>query len=116
MLKLKLGLTLNMVKNTTKLPFIVAAELRHGRDQFLCPVVGKFDPHLGQTMCKTSLASYKNKTLRIMQVGAPPDFWFTSKGSLEGINIRLMYVLADKLDFRAKVIVPRTFIDANKKV
>ena len=40
------GISLDMTSlttNTTKLPFLVAAELEQGKEQFLCPVVGEIE-------------------------------------------------------------------------
>ena len=109
------GITLDMVTNTTKLPFLVAAELRQAKEQFLCPVVGEMEPRLEQTICKPSHVSYNNKTLRISQLGTPPDFISTSNG-LDGINIRMMKILEDKLNFMSKIVVPKGFVVADELV
>ena len=109
------GITLDMVTNTTKLPFLVAAELRQAKEQFLCPVVGEIEPRLELAMCKLSYASFENKTLRISQLGVTPDFIFTSNG-LDGINIRMMKILEDKLNFMSKIVVPKSFLVADELV
>ena len=41
LLKLNSGITLDMITNVTKLPFLVAAESNDRNRQFLCPVVGE---------------------------------------------------------------------------
>ena len=65
-LRLAPGIRLEMASNTTKLPFLVAAELAGGRGvQFLCPVVGESEPRLEQDMCNPSHVAYKGKTLRV---------------------------------------------------
>ena len=114
-LKMGSGITLDMVTNATKLPFLVAAELRHSKEQFLCPVVGEMDPRLEQTMCKHSYVSYYNKTLRISQSGPPPDFIRTRNG-LDGINIRMMNTLGVKLNFKPQIIVPKSMLVGDELV
>ena len=56
---LQSGITLEMAKNTSNLPYLVAAQLDDGKKQFLCPIVGEVKPVLGQEMCKKSYLSYK---------------------------------------------------------
>ena len=114
--KMASGTNLSMVTNTTKLPFLIAAELGQAKEQFLCPVVGEVDPRLDKVMCKLNYVSYKNKTLRIAQFGIIPSFVMTSNGFLDGINIRLMNVLVDKLDFMPKIIVPNSYLDGDNRV
>ena len=72
MMKMSSSMTLNMLKNITKLPFLVAAELQDGREQFLCPVVGKSEPYLQHSMCDHAYTSPKNKVIRVGIVGVPP--------------------------------------------
>ena len=43
-LKLGQGLTLDVAKNITKLPFLVAARTQNQREQFLCPIIGDSNP------------------------------------------------------------------------
>ena len=73
-LKLEPGMTLNMATNTSKMPFLVAATLEDGDEQFLCPVIGEADPRLQHVMCDRSYSSYKDKTLRVGIFGIPPYF------------------------------------------
>ena len=115
-LKMGSNVTLDMPSNTTKLPFLVAAELGQDIEQFLCPVVGEITPRLEQTMCKPSFASYENKTLHIAQLGITPDFIFTRNKQLDGVNIRLMKILEDKLHFSARIVIPRSYNDADNMV
>ena len=108
--------TLDMLTNTTKLPFLVAAQLGQDVEQFLCPVVGEIEPRLERTMCKPSFVSYENKTLRIAQLGVTPDFIITRNKHLDGVNIRLMNILEDKLHFSARIVIPRSYHDADNMV
>ena len=68
-LKMGPGINLVMATNTTKLPFVVAAELWDGTSQFLCPVVGEREPRLQDSTCDASL---KGKAIRVTYFGVPP--------------------------------------------
>ena len=72
---LRSGITLESAKNTSNLPFLVAAQLDDGKNQFLCPIVGEVKPGFGREMCKKSYLDYKGKKLRIGGVGLLPDAW-----------------------------------------
>ena len=71
-MKMVSNLTLYEARNITKLPFLVAAELEGGREQFLCPVVGEREPHIQNSMCDDKYASYKDKVIRFGIIGVPP--------------------------------------------
>ena len=106
------GITLEMADNTSNLPYLVVAQLDDGKEQFLCPVVGKAEPHFGQSMCKQAFINYKNKKIRYGLVGVPPDVipqdvMFTKNGigrydevTIDGTSTRLMKMLAEKLKFK----------------
>ena len=118
-IKMDSGITLDMATNTSKLPFLVAAESDKGKlhkEQFLCPVVGESEPHLEQEMCKPSSASYRNKILRIALAGLPPHFVMTSNGTIEGTIVTLIKILAKKLRFTPKIIIAESFIAADLQV
>ena len=74
-MKMGSGLTLDMAANTTKLPFLVAAELEDGSEQFLCPVVGQSIPTLQSPMCNHLQLSSRDKILRAATFGVPPYFY-----------------------------------------
>ena len=114
--KLQSGVTLDMAKNTSKLPYLVAAESSQGKEQFLCPVVGDFEPRLEEEMCKLSYVSYTNKKVRIGLVGVPPEFVFTSDGGIEGTTIRLIKMLADRLRFMPEYIITHSYNAAERMV
>ena len=86
--KLGPGVTLNDIKNTHKLPFLIAAELDNGEEQFLCPVIGQPDPWRQQSMCKESYVSAKNKVLRVAILGSSPWFVFGEHRS----NLNLIFI------------------------
>ena len=114
--KMNSGINLDMLSNTTKLPFLIAADLEEGKEQFICPTVGKWNPLRQEKMCKLSYVSYKEKRLRIALVGIPPHFIFKNDGIIEGTNIRMMRILEQKLNFTAEIIVPESFFDAETQV
>ena len=87
-IKMHSGITLDMITNTTKLPFLIAAKLEQDKEQFLCPVVGEIKPLLEEKMCNPSYASSKHKKLKVALIGIPPYFMFTKTGQIEGTDIR----------------------------
>ena len=105
--KMSSGISLDMAVNTTKLPFLVAAELDNQKEQFLCPVVGKNIPSLQGYMCEPSHADYRFKELRIGAVGMPP-YWFPLNNNYtnpDGVDIRMIRMLAKRLKFIPKLSV-----------
>ena len=116
--KLNSGITLDMAKNTSELPLLIAAESSHGKEQFFCPVVGEPEPRLQKHFCKPSYASYKNKRLRVALMGVPPSVIYPRLPSdtIEGTVLRLLRMLALRLRFKGEIILPRSFIDAQKLV
>ena len=110
------GITLDMITNTTKLPFLIAAELEQGREQFLCPIVGEINSILEENLCKPSYASFKKKRLRVALLGIPPYFMVTNTGQIDGTDIRLLRILEQKLNFGAEITVPQSYLEADTKV
>ena len=115
--KMSSGITLNKITNITKLPFPIAAELEHGKEQFLCPAIGKLKPFLEQEMCNPSYVSYRDKQLRIAFLGLPPQFIFDiNSGNIDGVYIKMIRILEQKLNFSTEITVPGSFDDAIAKV
>ena len=110
--KLHSGITLGMATNASKLPYLVAAETSLGKEEFLCPVVGKPEPRLQEDFCKPSYISYKYKTLRIALMGVMPNVIMTEHGPIDGTNIRLLKMLEQRLGFSTEVIFPPSLIGA----
>ena len=109
--------TLDIITNITNLPFLIAADLKkEGKEQFLCPIVGKMNPIIQENMCNPSYVSYGDKILRVALLGIPPNFLVTNTGKIDGIDIRLMRLLEQKLNFRGKIVVPQSFLDSESKV
>ena len=101
------GITLDMITNTTKLPFLIAGDLELGKEQFLCPVLGESVPRLDNAMCQPSYVSYETKTLRIALMGPPPEFILNRDKTIDGINIRLIEILRERLNFIEEIVIPR---------
>ena len=111
-IKMHSGITMNMITNTTKLPFLIAAKLDQDKEQFLCPVVGEIEPLLEDEMCNPSYASPKRKKLRVALLGIPPYFMLTKTGQIDGTDIRLMRILEQRHNFKADVIIPQSYYEA----
>ena len=108
-MKMDSGISLGMAINVTKLPFLVAAESDHGKTQFLCPVIGEMEPRLELDMCKPSYVSYKYRSLRVGIMGLKPYFINTELGH-DGIDFRMLTMLEERLKFKARIIVPPSFL------
>ena len=102
------GITLEMANNTLNLPYLVAAQLDDGKEQFLCPIVGEVRPQFGPSMCKQSFINYKNKKIRYGVFGLPPEFvpansfgngYAINETTMDGTTPRFMKMLAEKLNF-----------------
>ena len=104
-IKMYTGTNLEMASNTSNLPFLVVAELEDGREQFLCPVVGDYKPHLGYKMCSTSLLHYQNKELRIGLMGTMPDFVMTPDRTFDGSNIMMIKMMSKRLKFHPNITI-----------
>ena len=102
------GITLEIATNTSNLPYLVAIESEKNTDHFICPVVGEIKPRMENEICNPSYLSYKNKALRIGLLGVPPDFVLTSSG-VEGINIRLIKMMAKMLKFLPNIKFATSF-------
>ena len=59
-------------------------------------------------MCDKSYTTYRYKKLKVGILGPPPHF-FPTKSGIGGTDIRLLRLLAEKLNFMPDVVVPRTF-------
>ena len=108
------GITLEMATDTDKLPFLVAARLESGGEQFLCPIIGRIKPLIQSDMCEISYVSYKYKKLRIGLFGISPHLIFD--GGIDGTDVRLIKLLAEKLKFKPDVVIPRTFAQGENMV
>ena len=107
-LKLENIVTLNMATDFAKLPFLIAAQLEGGREQFLCPIVGKPEPILQDFICNEIYASYRYKKLRVGLFGVNPHLFRKGNG-IDGTDWRMMKLLAEKLKFEPDVKIARSF-------
>ena len=104
------GITLNMATNTENLPFLIAAKLEGGGRQFLCPIIGRSEALMQGHMCDMSYMSYRYKKLRFgwRIFGIIPHI-FPTKDGIDGTDIKLVNLLAEKLKFMPIVVIPRSF-------
>ena len=114
-IKLSSGMTLDTMATKT-LPYLVATVSNNGKEQFLCPVIGEYEPRLEKVICKPSFVSFKHKTLRIAMMGIVPDFMMTKNGALDGKNMKLLRMLEKRLLFEPEITVANSFIDARNRV
>ena len=100
------NITLGMAKNITNLPYMIATELHDGRSQFLCPKVGKHILMQQTSMCVEPLADPMGEKIRVGVHGPWP---WVIPGGQDGVDIRLLKFLEDKLEFKAQVEQIKTF-------
>ena len=104
------GITLDMATNTENLPFLIAAKLEGGGRQFLCPIIGRSEALMQGHMCDMSYVSYRYKKLRFgwRIFGIIPHI-FPTKDGIDGTDIKLVKLLAEKLKFMPIVVIPRSY-------
>ena len=104
MLSLGSNMTLDKATNTTNLPFLIAAQLESGEEQFLCPTVGSHQPQLQRKMCYQNLTGYRGKTIRVgFSIAFRPYATMTEDGVPDGVDKRFLKVLQEKMDFDIKI-------------
>ena len=106
LLKLDSNITLDSV-NRTNSPFLVLAEMSGRREKFLCPVVGMQEVRVQDDMCEQSYTSYKNKVLQVGILGRPPFFKVTKGKDMDGVDVQLIKLLAEKKGFVANITIPK---------
>ena len=112
-LNLENNVTLSQLKNTTKIPFLIASQFSNDQEQFLCPVVGELEPALQSVMCDQSYTNYKGKLIRIsLWPYFNPYATFDKKGKPAGVDIEFLKLLQRKMKFIGKVIIsaPRDIV------
>ena len=102
------GISLDMAQNTAKLPFLIASVLKGGQKQFLCPLVGREEPLNQDYICEISYVSYRHKKLKVGLFGINP-YIFPTKHGIDGTDVRLLKLLAQKLKFVPDILIPRSF-------
>ena len=110
------GISLEKAKNTSNLAYMIATESKEGLEQFLCPIIAKSKPQMENEMCQPSYLDYKNKALRVGLMGMPPDFGFTSNGTIDGVNVRLIKMMAQRLHFMPDIHIANSFTTAVEQV
>ena len=94
------GLDLTLLENATNVPYLVAAQLHDGREQFLCPVVGRSRPSLESSVCHRSRIALTGNRVRVAISGQRPWVFMKDRfGKVDGVDIRLLEILYRKLNF-----------------
>ena len=109
------NINLDIVTNSTNLPFLVAVQFDDGETKFICPVIGEDKSQMYPFMCKLSYVSYKYKSLKIGIVGIEPYF-VPIKSGLDGTDIRLIQMLSERLYFTPEIVIPSSFNAAEELV
>ena len=99
-LQLGPNMSLEMAKNTTKLPFAVGAQLADSNEEFLCKAVGMKEPILQQSMCDLSQrTSLLGKRVRVGLSGFLPYFYMREDGAPDGVDMRFFRLLYTMMKF-----------------
>ena len=69
-IKMGSGLSSKNTFDSKKPPFLVAAQLENGKEQFICPAIGEVDPQ--ENMCDKSYVSLNGKMLHVGIMGLGP--------------------------------------------
>lgn len=109
------GINLEIAKNSTNLPFLVAVQFADGEEKFICPVVGKNKLRLEPYMCKQSYTSYKDKAIKIGILGIEP-YLVPTKSGIDGTDVRLLKMLSERLHFKPQIVIPSSMLDAEELV
>ena len=104
-------ISLDFAKNTTGLPFLIAAQLQGGKEEYLCPLIGLSSPLLQHSLCDKSLYSMKKKTLRVSVFGVLPWIGYPFEGS----DPRFLEMVSEKMDFSIKMTWTSGYTDAINK-
>ena len=115
-IKMDKGISLEKAKNSSNLAYMIAAESEQGLEQSFCPVLGETQARVEHGMCNPSDLDYKNKALRVGIMGMPPDFGFTSNGTIDGVNIRLIKMMAQGLNFTPDIHIAKSLTGAVEQV
>ena len=104
-------INLDFAKNTTGLPFLIAAQLQGSMEQYLCPHIGQSSPLLQHSLCDQSLYSMKKRTLRVTVFGVLPWIGYPFEGS----DHRFLEMVSEKMDFSFNMTWASDWTDAISK-
>ena len=95
------NMTLEGLKNISKLPFVIAAQFNNDKEKFLCPVVGKLDPVVKSFMCPQSFTGYKGKYIRVTTYPYSKPYGKSYDKDGKGIDTNFLQLLQNKMKFEA---------------
>ena len=100
LLTLGTNITLDAV-NSTKLPYLVGAQLSSGKTQFLCPTPGSYEPIRSSAMCKQDYISYKGREIKVGFHNFSYPYGYVRKDKPYGIDGQFMELIQNKKNFIA---------------
>ena len=102
-LELGQNIKLNHV-NSTRLPYIIAGQLKEGNEQFLCPTVGSNAATLQSSMCDPNFLDIGGKTVRVTLAGGCPNTFKNEAGKWDGADLKFLDLVQSKLAFQAQIM------------
>ena len=109
-LKLDSNTSLQSV-NSTKIPYLVGAQMEGGKFQFLCPTTGSNRPIMESEMCPQTYTGYKGRYIRVAFHDFARPYGFLNKsGNPDGIEARFMELVQEQMRFIANF----TFFKSDK--
>ena len=101
------GIFLEVLKDTPNFPFMIAATSDYGYKRFLCPVIGQSLPVVQSHMCDKSYTTLEGRTLNVGFAGFwPYVYWSTTETRVIGVDVMLMDILEEKMNFNYKIVDP----------
>ena len=101
------GIFLEVLKETPNFPFMIAATSDYGYERFLCPVIGQSLPVVQSNMCGKSYTALEGRTLKVGFAGFWPYIsWSEAEARLAGVDVMLMDVLEEKMNFNYEIVDP----------
>ena len=97
--------------NSTKIPYLLGAQMVGGRSQFLCPTTGSHRPIVESGMCPQTYTGYKGRYIRVgFHDGFRPYGFVNEGGNPDGIEARFMELVQEQMGFKANF----TFFKSDK--
>ena len=109
-LKLDSSTSLKSV-NSTKIPYLLGAQMEDGKSQFLCPTTGSYGPTMESGMCPQTYTGYRHRYIRVGFHDFIRPYGFLNESSNpDGIEARFMELVQEKMTFKANY----TFFKSDK--
>ena len=109
LLTLGTNITLDAV-NSTKMPYLIGAQLYNGNTQFLCPTPGFYEPIRSSVMCKQDYTSYKGREIKVGFHDFAIPYGYVRRGKPYGIDSHFIELIQNMKNFTANF----TFFKSDK--